>query len=242
MSERGDPSPGAQRQELGDAAVLRARAARRSATSATCRPARSRRCGTPTRSAARTPAGPGRLLERAGVARRAPLLVVNDHTEARRSVRCSRRLRARRARRGGDRRRHAGHLRSRRAAGARGRRRQGSRSRSFPVRRLRSPRWWRAACRPGRFVFEGFLPRKGSGRTRASARRWPPSRARSSLYEAPHRLARTLADLVGRARRRPAGRGGARAHQAARRGGARHVGRRASTGLLVPRREASTSW
>ena len=33
------------------------------------------------------------------------------------------------------------------------------------ARRRRSPRWWRAGCPTGRFVFEGFLPRKGSGRT-----------------------------------------------------------------------------
>jgi 16S rRNA (cytidine1402-2'-O)-methyltransferase len=47
----------------------------------------------------------------------------------------------------------------------------------------------------GRFVFEGFLPRKGSGRAErlvavASERRTVV------LYEAPHRLARTLADLA----------------------------------------------
>jgi 16S rRNA (cytidine1402-2'-O)-methyltransferase len=47
----------------------------------------------------------------------------------------------------------------------------------------------------GRFAFEGFLPRKGSGRT---ARLTEVARERRStvLYEAPHRLARTLADLV----------------------------------------------
>lgn len=46
----------------------------------------------------------------------------------------------------------------------------------------------------GRFVFEGFLPRKGSGR---SARLVEVSAERRTvvLYEAPHRLARTLADL-----------------------------------------------
>jgi 16S rRNA (cytidine1402-2'-O)-methyltransferase len=47
----------------------------------------------------------------------------------------------------------------------------------------------------GRFVFEGFLPRKGSGRTeRLAAVAAEPRTA--VLYEAPHRLARTLADLV----------------------------------------------
>jgi len=47
----------------------------------------------------------------------------------------------------------------------------------------------------GRFVFEGFLPRKGAGRTErlgAVARELRTT----VLYEAPHRLARTLADLA----------------------------------------------
>ena len=47
----------------------------------------------------------------------------------------------------------------------------------------------------GRFVFEGFLPRKGSGRTeRLGAVASEPRTV--VLYEAPHRLARTVADLV----------------------------------------------
>jgi 16S rRNA (cytidine1402-2'-O)-methyltransferase len=47
----------------------------------------------------------------------------------------------------------------------------------------------------GRFVFEGFLPRSGAGRTErltALAR----ERRTIVLYEAPHRLVRTLTDLV----------------------------------------------
>lgn len=48
----------------------------------------------------------------------------------------------------------------------------------------------------GRFVFEGFLPRKGSGRTeRLSA--LAGERRTIVVYEAPHRVARTLADLAG---------------------------------------------
>jgi 16S rRNA (cytidine1402-2'-O)-methyltransferase len=47
----------------------------------------------------------------------------------------------------------------------------------------------------GRFVFEGFLPRKGSGRTERLAVIAAEPRT-IVLYEAPHRLARTLADLV----------------------------------------------
>ena len=46
----------------------------------------------------------------------------------------------------------------------------------------------------GRFVFEGFLPRKGSGRTERLAA-LAPERRTVVLYEAPHRVARTLADL-----------------------------------------------
>ncbi|MGN6694400.1 MAG: 16S rRNA (cytidine(1402)-2'-O)-methyltransferase, partial [Aquihabitans sp.] len=48
----------------------------------------------------------------------------------------------------------------------------------------------------GRFAFEGFLPRKGSGRTERLAA-IAPERRTVVLYEAPHRLARTLADLLG---------------------------------------------
>lgn len=47
----------------------------------------------------------------------------------------------------------------------------------------------------GRFVFEGFLPRKGSGRGERLAA-LAPERRTVVLYEAPHRVARTLADLV----------------------------------------------
>lgn len=47
----------------------------------------------------------------------------------------------------------------------------------------------------GRFAFEGFLPRKGSGRTERVAA-VAVERRTVVLYEAPHRLARTLADLA----------------------------------------------
>ena len=47
----------------------------------------------------------------------------------------------------------------------------------------------------GRFVFEGFLPRKGSGRTERLAA-VAAERRTVVLYEAPHRLPRTLADLA----------------------------------------------
>lgn len=47
----------------------------------------------------------------------------------------------------------------------------------------------------GRFAFEGFLPRKGSGRTERLAE-VSAERRTVVLYEAPHRIARTLADLA----------------------------------------------
>ncbi len=47
----------------------------------------------------------------------------------------------------------------------------------------------------GRFVFEGFLPRRGSGRDERLAA-LAGERRTIVLYEAPHRLVRTLADLA----------------------------------------------
>jgi 16S rRNA (cytidine1402-2'-O)-methyltransferase len=47
----------------------------------------------------------------------------------------------------------------------------------------------------GRFVFEGFLPRKGSARARRLADLAEEART-IVLYEAPHRLQRTLGDLA----------------------------------------------
>ena len=47
----------------------------------------------------------------------------------------------------------------------------------------------------GRFAFEGFLPRRGSGRS-ARLTDLATERRTVVLYEAPHRLARTLADLA----------------------------------------------
>jgi 16S rRNA (cytidine1402-2'-O)-methyltransferase len=46
----------------------------------------------------------------------------------------------------------------------------------------------------GRFAFEGFLPRKGSGRA-ARLAELAAERRTVVLYEAPHRLGRTLVDL-----------------------------------------------
>ena len=47
----------------------------------------------------------------------------------------------------------------------------------------------------GRFVFEGFLPRTGRARTDRLAELAGEPRT-IVLYEAPHRIARTLADLA----------------------------------------------
>ncbi|MEY2453313.1 MAG: rRNA (cytidine1402-2-O)-methyltransferase [Acidimicrobiaceae bacterium] len=135
----------------------------------------------------------GRLLAHAGVERTSPLLVVNDHTEA-------------------------GRIGEVLALLARGQRvavvtDAGTPGISDPGERL-----VRAAAAEGyvvevvpgpsaavaglvasglpagRFVFEGFLPRKGSGRTQRLAE-LASERRTIVLYEAPHRLARTLADL-----------------------------------------------
>jgi 16S rRNA (cytidine1402-2'-O)-methyltransferase len=137
----------------------------------------------------------GRLLAHAGVAHTAPLLVVNDHTEAARIGEVLARLaRGERVAVVTD----AGTPgisdpgeRLVRAAAAGG----------FTVEIVPGPSAAIAALvasglPTGRFVFEGFLPRKGSGRTErldelASERRTVV------LYEAPHRLKRTLADLAG---------------------------------------------
>ena len=78
----------------------------------------------------------------------------------------------------------------------RGRRRHRGRRRARAVGRHRRARRQRAARR--RFVFEGFLPRSGSGRTERLAE-LAGERRTIVLYEAPHRLARTLADLAGAA-------------------------------------------
>ena len=57
-----------------------------------------------------------------------------------------------------------------------------------------------------RFVFEGFLPRSGRDRTRRLDE-IAAERRTVVMYEAPHRIARTVADLARRLRRRSTGRG-----------------------------------
>ena len=64
------------------------------------------------------------------------------------------------------------------------------------------------ACRPGGSCSRASCPGKGSGRTERLAA-LAGERRTIVLYEAPHRLARTLADLAAALRRRPAGRASA---------------------------------
>lgn len=136
----------------------------------------------------------GKLLERAGVTRRAPLMVVNDHTEARRTGEVLARL-----------------ARGERVAvvtdaGTPGISDPGERlvraatAQGFEVEVVPGPSAAIAALvasglPTGRFVFEGFLPRKGSGRGRRLALLASETRT-IVVYEAPHRLAHTLADLA----------------------------------------------
>jgi 16S rRNA (cytidine1402-2'-O)-methyltransferase len=136
----------------------------------------------------------GKLLERAGIEQRAPLLVVNDHTEARRIGEVLARL-----------------ARGERVvvvtdAGTPGISDPGERlvraaaEQGFKVEVVPGPSAAIAALvasglPTGRFVFEGFLPRKGGGRGERLARLASETRT-IVLYEAPHRLVRTLDDLV----------------------------------------------
>jgi 16S rRNA (cytidine1402-2'-O)-methyltransferase len=136
----------------------------------------------------------GRLLAHAGIERSSPLLVVNDHTEAARIGDVLARLgRGERVAVVTD----AGMPgisdpgeRLVRAAAADG----------YVVEVVPGPSAAVAALvasglPTGRFVFEGFLPRKGSGRTQRLFE-LVDERRTVVIYEAPHRLARTLADLV----------------------------------------------
>lgn len=139
----------------------------------------------------------GRLLELAGIERSAQLLVVNDHTEAGRIGDVLSRLgRGERVVVVTD-------------AGVPGISDPGERlvraasDAGFAVEVVPGPSAAVTALvvsglPTGRFAFEGFLPRKGSGR---SERLEEIARERRTvvLYEAPHRLARTLADLAGAA-------------------------------------------
>ena len=136
----------------------------------------------------------GRLLALAGIDRTSPLLVVNDHTEAARIGEVLARLgRGERVAVVTD-------------AGMPGISDPGERlvraaaAADHVVEVVPGPSAAIAALvasglPTGRFVFEGFLPRKGSGRTQRLTE-LAEERRTVVLYEAPHRLARTLADLA----------------------------------------------
>ena len=135
----------------------------------------------------------GRLLEHAGVARPA-LIVVNDHTEARAIGGVLQRL---------ERGEHVAVVTD---AGMPGISDPGERlvraavEAGHPVEVVPGPSAAVTALvasglSTGRFAFEGFLPRRGSGRTRRLAELATEPRT-VVLYEAPHRLARTLTDLA----------------------------------------------
>ena len=90
-----------------------------------------------------------------------------------------------------------------------------------------------------RFCFEGFLPRKGGERAaRLAAIAAEPRTV--VLFEAPHRVRQTLADLAGRVRRGAAGGGRPGADQAARGGVAGHARRRGRPTWPSASRGAST--
>ena len=118
------------------------------------------------------------------------------------------------------------------------RRRPRGRDRAGAERGAR-PRWCCRGFPTDRFVFEGFLPRRGASAASAS----PRSRARrapSCCSSRPNRVAATLADLLAacgplrRGRRRP------RAHEAARGGVAGHARRGRRPRASSPSHAAST--
>jgi 16S rRNA (cytidine1402-2'-O)-methyltransferase len=135
----------------------------------------------------------GRLLAHAGIERTSPLIVINDHTEVARIADVMARLaKGQRIAVVTD----AGMPgvsdpgeRLVRAAAADGHAVEVVPGPSAAIAALVA-----SGLPTGRFVFEGFLPRKGSSRTERLAD-LASERRTIVLYEAPHRLARTLDDL-----------------------------------------------
>jgi len=137
----------------------------------------------------------GKLLELAGVVNRPPLLVVNDHTESTRRAEVLDRLdRGERVVVVSD-------------AGMPGIADPGERLVTAAIRAghrvevVPGPSAGVAALvgsglPTGRYVFEGFLPRKGRARTERLAALAVEART-IVVYESPHRVAETLADLAG---------------------------------------------
>ena len=136
----------------------------------------------------------GKLLSLAGIERR-PFVVVNEHTEVREIAPPARPPGPRRAGGARVRRRHAGRVRPRRAAGRGGGRGRAPGRGRARARRRRWPRWWSAGCRRDGSCSRGSCP----ARARPAPSDWPRSAAEPRtvvLFEAPHRVARTLTDLV----------------------------------------------
>ena len=135
------------------------------------------RCARPTSSPARTRARTKVLLDRYGVSARARRY--HEHNERARAAELVERMRDGRGRRARHRRRHAAGQRPglRARAGVRRRRARGRGAARGRARR--SPRSSRAGCRPRRWRFVGFLPRK-RGRARGGASRRPRRSSRSS--------------------------------------------------------------
>ena len=145
-----------------------------------------------------------------------------------------------RRRRRGHRRRHARHQRSRRAAGPRPCSTPATRSRRCPgpAAAVAGARHQRAADRPVRV--RGLPARGRAGPGPSGWPSWPAERRTIVLYEAPHRMLRTIADLAAALGADRRGRRGPGADEAPRDGRARarsatstSASRAASTSLVV---------
>ena len=140
----------------------------------------------------------GRLLQLAGIERKATLVRVDDHTEVAQVEPVLARVRGGRAGRRRDRRRHARHRRPGRAARAGGARRRAAGRGRARARRRRSPRSWCRGCRRAGSCSRGSCPgrarpapsgspswRRSGGRSCSTSRptgrrrRWPTSPPRS---------------------------------------------------------------
>ena len=135
----------------------------------------------------------GKLLELAGIARRGPLIVLNDHTEERRAAEIIERIV------------HGERVALVSDAGMPGISDPGQRlvaaahDAGVPVEVVPGPSAAITALvlsglPAGRFTFEGFLPRKGKAR-RARLEAIARDERTAVIYESPHRVADTLADL-----------------------------------------------
>ena len=148
----------------------------------------------PTSSPARTRAPRARCSRATASTTRT--VALHEHNERRAARRRWSRAARRKEHRAGQRRRHAGALGPGRLAGARGAPRRHPREPAARARARRPPRSRSPASPPPRFLFAGFLPATRSARRKALEALdvpWPVV-----LYEAPHRIAETLADLAER--------------------------------------------